>query len=559
MTVHNKQQKHGKTALLCGLFWMSAAFPLNRIARQRPTTGHYVFNEHSLFDAGETQPQSPLPVMPSPLFQELAQSQLELLATSMLNAAGESKIKSMALYLPQENSMTGQLEFLPAVLYPPPQKERVFIANDSDSGVAPTLPRTLTKLPGFAHAATLLPGYPMVSAGNEAGVGVVEEVLCDIKMGGTALSVPLFSGSQTVGVLLVSPTTGHGGPTWTDGDSQLVAKAAKSLSLALSMDSDRNALREESRVVRDALSDSLHQVKNPLQALRTYGKLLQRQMVDSQGVSTPRLLELTEHLMVQSDRLVDRLRPVDTIVESMGENRRLLALNPVEAKALVPWKSSFALDVDTNSFDSLGNDSLGSASTRTSKARVDDAAKNGANSGPNDSKLSQALLGDMELEMSFVGDVLDPVLTVFEAMATERGISFTVEQDDDLPGVTIWPKALQEVLTNLLDNAIKYVGAEERNSLFRPAICVQVLPNDESKPPGVTILVQDNGPGIDGGDPDKVFERGYRLIQWVDGSGLGLTIARSLVEEMGGSLCVVPTQERGTTFEVVLYRKRGRA
>ena len=61
----------------------------------------------------------------------------------------------MALYLPQENVNTGQLEFTPAGLYPDPTTERVFIASDAASGKAPTLPKILTKLPGFAHATTL--------------------------------------------------------------------------------------------------------------------------------------------------------------------------------------------------------------------------------------------------------------------------------------------------------------------------------------------------------------------------------------------------------------------
>ena len=185
----------------------------------------------------------PIPVMPSQLFQQLALSQLELLATSLVSSDdGQGKIKSMALYLPQENSETGQLEFLPAVLYPHPTSERVFIASEADSGVAPTLPKTLTKLPGFAHANTLLPAYPMVySSGDEAGVGVVEEVLCDLRGRATALSVPLFSGSQTVGVLLVSPvkaTPQNGESVWTEQDRQQVERAAKSISLALSMDNE---------------------------------------------------------------------------------------------------------------------------------------------------------------------------------------------------------------------------------------------------------------------------------------------------------------------------------
>ena len=106
----------------------------------------------------EQPQQPPIPVMPSDMFRQMAQSQLELLANSLSSPRNhnpskpQSKVQSMILYLPAENVLTGQLEFTPAVLYPDPSTERVFIASDAASGQAPTLPKTLTKLPGFSHA-----------------------------------------------------------------------------------------------------------------------------------------------------------------------------------------------------------------------------------------------------------------------------------------------------------------------------------------------------------------------------------------------------------------------
>ena len=309
----------------------------------------------------EQTTRRPIPVMPSRVFQELAQSQLELLANSLLSSRGGSKVKTTALYLPQENAVTGQLEFTPAILYP--LRDRVFIASDADSGVAPTLPPSLTKLPGFSHAKALMPGYPMVSSDsstndsdnnvNRGGgsVGIVEEVLCDVqRVGSCALSVPLFSGLETVGVLLVSPADvevahyqeqqqqkNRDGSTltsslWTEHDKQQVSRAAKSLALALSMDHENKAMVDQNQQIAQSLSDSMHQLKNPLQALRTYSKLLQRQIANdengttasipnnnnSNGSSQRRLLQLADHLMVQSDRIAQRLSPVDTMVEKLA-------------------------------------------------------------------------------------------------------------------------------------------------------------------------------------------------------------------------------------------------
>lgn len=461
------------------------------------------------------QPQRSIPSVPSSLFQQLAESQLELLANSIrCEDSGQCKIRSAAIYLPAENAITGQLEFTPAILFPNPKNERVFIANDSDSGLPPSLPQTLTILPGFSHASVLIPRYPMVSISeSEPGVGLVEEVHCDGT--NTALSVPLFAGSQTVGVLLVSPSSDD---SWSTKDRQQVAKAAQSISLALSMETERAVLAEQHQSIQYALSESLHQVKNPLQALRTYGKLLQQRMADpsSAASSNTKLLELTEHLILQSDRLVDRLKPVDELVASLSVP---LALKPAEEKALVPWRPPLSVET-ANEPDDVGN-----------------------------------FLGEMELEMSFVPDVLQSVFASFGGIAEAAGIRFQVVESDDLPGVTIWVEALQEAVINLLDNAVKYNDKES------PEILVRLLAHTD----GVTILIEDNGPGIPPKEAAAVFQRGYRGSGSVTkGSGIGLTIARALVEQMGGTLRLVPSSDKssyprslgGTTMELKLFRRR---
>lgn len=533
------------------------------------------------------QQYRPIPVMPSPLFQQLALSQLELLASSLPSPGkpGISKIKSMSLYLPQENVNTGQLEFLPAVLYPHPGSERVFIASEADSGVAPTLPRTLTKLPGFAHATSLLPGYPMVSSGVDkmAGIGAVEEVLCDLKAsnGGAALSVPLFAGSQTVGVLLVSPSVArprNGESVWTKGDREQVARAAQSLSLALSMDSERAALQLQSETVRDALSDSLHQVKNPLQALRTYGKLLQRRIADFDDNDavrlTPQLLELAEHLMVQSDRLVDRLKPVDSIVDSLES--RPPSLTPSSSnsndQSLVRWRAPFlpwereVLEFarDTPSSSSPNTKAQGGgAEQRYRDSKIDKDSPGSKKSRPNNEgrPAPLSMMENMELEMAFVADVLEPILSAFQAIAVDRGISFVVETSDELPGVTISPQALQEAVSNVLDNSFKYVILPKSglNSSRNPSpkVRMRLSPNSSDLEPGVTILVEDNGPGIKQEDRSAIFERGFRAeaTRSVSGTGIGLDIALALMQRMGGRLEVSGEgRYHGASMKFVIFR-----
>ena len=184
--------------------------------------------------------QSPFPDMPSQLFNTLAQSQFELLSNSLVHVttatnndddddngdikAGTPKISSMVLYLPKENQNTGQLEFVPAVSFPTPQSERIFIASSvsSNSGIhqPPSIPSTgVLGLPGFFSAQSLIPTYPFVSSTDDneedesdemfttvsqdspISVSVVEEIalpnanaVVSTDSSPTSLSVTLFSG-----------------------------------------------------------------------------------------------------------------------------------------------------------------------------------------------------------------------------------------------------------------------------------------------------------------------------------------------------------------------------
>ena len=468
----------------------------------------------------------------------------------------------MALYLPQENQETGQLQFTPAVLYPHPDSDRVFIAPESDSRSL-TLPNVLSKLPGFAQASTLIPNYPMVAGSSDAWIGAVEEVLCDLqsKNGAAALSVPLFAGSQTVGVLLVSPNDRYVRRPinfWTPSDRQAVAKAAQSLSLALSMDTERVQLAQKNRLIQEALSDSLHQLKNPVQALRTYGKVLQQRIADSEdsGRSSYQLLELIDHLMVQSDRVVERLGPVDSIVEALGpDTRARFALGPArtdrpKSASIIPWSPTAAY------WENIGSNSDGHGNSQQLSA-------------PYETEADGEFIGPFEtvtISIGFVDDVLSETLSAFRAMAIDQGIDFTVEMGEELPGVMMNSEALQEAVSNLLDNAFKYVVLPKPGSASETNLCprvrIRIQANDSSVPAGVTILVDDNGPGIRPTDYDAVFSRGYRgpdTARRVPGSGIGLDIVRTLVQKMGGTVTVLAGDGEsafdGTTIKLQLWRQ----
>ena len=133
-----------------------------------------------------------------------------------------------------------------------------------------------------------------------------------------------------------------------------------------------------------------------------------------------------------------------------------------------------------------------------------------------------------------LGDVLQPLITVTAAAASERHRQFwhsPVEKfSEEL--VKIDAQALQEVIANLLDNAFKYSP---------PQAWVWLL-GGLQKHPYLGLVVGDSGPGIPAADQSHLFERRYRGIQaqgTISGTGLGLAIAKNLVTQMGGTIEVV--------------------
>jgi PAS domain S-box-containing protein len=148
--------------------------------------------------------------------------------------------------------------------------------------------------------------------------------------------------------------------------------------------------------------------------------------------------------------------------------------------------------------------------------------------------------GTLKIETRPV-DVAELVRSTVDAMAID--VDVTVEG----PGRAIGSAdRIQQVLVNLLDNALKY---------GRPPYGIRVEPAAGEM---TRILVSDCGPGIPFAEQRLVFERFYRsgpaLTRSPGGTGLGLYISRELAQRMGGSLAVRSRPEAGATFVVELPR-----
>jgi len=139
------------------------------------------------------------------------------------------------------------------------------------------------------------------------------------------------------------------------------------------------------------------------------------------------------------------------------------------------------------------------------------------------------------------------VLTDLSGRASEKQLETRLQA----PPGPLWaaadPRALGQVLSNLLDNAIKYTDAGG----------VVTLSIDET-PDGVELCVEDTGAGIPEEDRARIFERFYRVdaarSRALGGTGLGLAIVKHLVQAMGGEIGVESELARGSRFTVRLRR-----
>jgi signal transduction histidine kinase len=125
-----------------------------------------------------------------------------------------------------------------------------------------------------------------------------------------------------------------------------------------------------------------------------------------------------------------------------------------------------------------------------------------------------------------------------------QGIVLELHLADGLPEVAGDRVQLQQVLLNLVMNAIEAMGGVDD----RPRVLTIVSRQDDAS--AVVVEVRDSGTGLDAGRAERLFEAFYTTKS--EGIGIGLSISRSIVEAHGGSLSAAPNSPHGAVFTLRL-------
>ncbi|WP_299644929.1 cell wall metabolism sensor histidine kinase WalK [uncultured Chloroflexus sp.] len=167
--------------------------------------------------------------------------------------------------------------------------------------------------------------------------------------------------------------------------------------------------------------------------------------------------------------------------------------------------------------------------------------------------LLERLINDLHLlaladagQLPLYRETVAPTMLVNEAVrsfaqsAAERAIQLSAGSADGLPDIEVDPQRIAQVLGNLISNALRHTPA---GGVVRVTVAAD--------PDGIVFSVTDTGPGINPADLPHIFDRFYRAdrarTRSSGGAGLGLAIARRLVEAHGGQIWAESELGRGTT------------
>jgi len=164
-------------------------------------------------------------------------------------------------------------------------------------------------------------------------------------------------------------------------------------------------------------------------------------------------------------------------------------------------------------------------------------------------------------EKCSIGIITEALVNLTRPLFEPKKLSVNLDIAGDLPTIETDPARLQQILFNLLDNAIKFTPEHGRIDIIarlldKDALIAQPVLLDGSSGPFIHISISDTGPGIASEDREIIFDKFHQLDGSVtrahSGTGLGLAIVRELTRILGGSVTVDGNAPSGATFSVIL-------
>ncbi|MEG4275227.1 MULTISPECIES: GAF domain-containing sensor histidine kinase [unclassified Microcoleus] len=455
-----------------------------------------------------------------------ASSEFVKLCRSQVAIAVSLGAKFSAVYLTQELVEGSEAKLVPIAVYPETSAEseenQGLRLQSSESSTAKPVPRLLAPPVGPVEESTVgaiapdrLPGKKRTSHQCQGPENLWEQRM--------QIVTPLIHEGAVMGLLV----SGRQDRPWNEPEEAQIQQIARTLALACILDQRSQWMQQELGSARqiqaqvyDTMHNLLHQFKSPLTALRTFGKLLARRLVPED-----KNRNVAFSIVRESDRLQELLGQFDRTVDTGEAHLKLRSGTSEKAMSNV---------------ESIRH-----------------------------SPLSLSPAANLQ-ESCFVAEVLKPLLISALAIASERHLKLVADLEADLPPVSANDRALREVLSNLIDNALKYTPAGRQIYI---KVRYKAADGDRagySQLPAIAVAVSDTGSGIPPQDLEHLFERHYRgekAQTEIPGTGLGLAIARDLVRQMQGEIEVfspvnpewLPSAEthfyptdRGTTFVVWL-------
>jgi len=156
------------------------------------------------------------------------------------------------------------------------------------------------------------------------------------------------------------------------------------------------------------------------------------------------------------------------------------------------------------------------------------------------SRIDQGRL-PLKNEKVSVEEIVNGLIFEFLPFAKASNVEIEFKTEGNLPKIMVDPSQLKLIIENLLDNSIRYIKEKGKVEIKL-----------ERKGNFLHFQIQDNGVGIPREDQKYIFQKFFRssniLKHQTQGTGLGLYIAKSILEKMGGKIWFKSEEEKGTTF-----------